>query len=301
MTKVATSPETSSNIYHSLRWQLREVGNCYSQHTVKFKSPAELNCFGHNKCTEKLLPLLVSRITWIGSVVVFWLVTKRCILVITVCMCRPQWPRCLSCGFAASRLLGLQLRIPSIAWKSVCCECCVCSQVEVSAAGRSLVQRSPTECGLCECDLETSTMRRSKCTSRSGHKTKITFIFFYVNILYFWLWSCVVFWVMTVCCIMFSKICCILGYAKVYCSWYWHGAVFWVMTMCFTCWLWQCVVLLFMKMCCTFGYDNVLYFWLWQCVVWLWQYVIFWECVVFCGQFLRSLYLKLYCDGGWSK
>jgi hypothetical protein len=28
----------------------------------------------------------------------------------------------------------------------------VCCQVEVSATGRSLVQRSPTECGVSECD-----------------------------------------------------------------------------------------------------------------------------------------------------
>jgi hypothetical protein len=48
----------------------------------------------------------------------------------------------------------------------------VCSQVDVSAAGRSLVQRSPTECGLCECDLETSTMRRSSALAVSGHKKK---------------------------------------------------------------------------------------------------------------------------------
>ena len=36
----------------------------------------------------------------------------------------------------------------------------VCFRVEVSAAGRSLVQRSPTDCGLSECDLKTSKMRR---------------------------------------------------------------------------------------------------------------------------------------------
>jgi hypothetical protein len=35
----------------------------------------------------------------------------------------------------------------------------VCCQVEVTPADRSLVQRSPTECGASECDLETSTMR----------------------------------------------------------------------------------------------------------------------------------------------
>jgi hypothetical protein len=33
-------------------------------------------------------------------------------------------------------------------------------QVEVSATGHSLVQWSPVECVLSECDLKTSTMRR---------------------------------------------------------------------------------------------------------------------------------------------
>jgi len=33
----------------------------------------------------------------------------------------------------------------------------VCCQVEVSAKRRSLVQRSPSECALSVCDLETST------------------------------------------------------------------------------------------------------------------------------------------------
>ena len=36
----------------------------------------------------------------------------------------------------------------------VCCEC-ICCQVEVCASGRSLVQRSPTDCGVSsECDHE---------------------------------------------------------------------------------------------------------------------------------------------------
>jgi hypothetical protein len=30
----------------------------------------------------------------------------------------------------------------------ICCECCVLSGREVSATGRSLVQRSPTYCGV---------------------------------------------------------------------------------------------------------------------------------------------------------
>jgi len=36
----------------------------------------------------------------------------------------------------------------------------VCCQVEVSASGWSLIQRSPTECGVSECHCGSSTMRR---------------------------------------------------------------------------------------------------------------------------------------------
>jgi hypothetical protein len=39
----------------------------------------------------------------------------------------------------------------------------VCCQLEVSATGRSLVRRSPTECGVSECNLEASTVRRLEC------------------------------------------------------------------------------------------------------------------------------------------
>jgi hypothetical protein len=67
---------------------------------------------------------------------------------------RSRWPRRLSCGSAASRLLGLWVRIPPghgcLFLVSV-----VCCQVEVSASGWSLVQRSPTEC-----DREASIMSR---------------------------------------------------------------------------------------------------------------------------------------------
>jgi hypothetical protein len=36
----------------------------------------------------------------------------------------------------------------------------VCCQVEVSLSGSSLVQKSPTECGVSEYDRESSIMRR---------------------------------------------------------------------------------------------------------------------------------------------
>ena len=51
---------------------------------------------------------------------------------------------------------------------SVPCECYVLSVVEVSETGSSRVDRSPTECGVSECTVETSTMRRL-----SGHVEKM--------------------------------------------------------------------------------------------------------------------------------
>ena len=44
--------------------------------------------------------------------------------------------------------LGLRVRVPLGTWMSVCCECFVCVKVEVFATGRSLFERSPTECGV---------------------------------------------------------------------------------------------------------------------------------------------------------
>ena len=60
---------------------------------------------------------------------------------------RSQWPRGLMRRSAATRLLRLWVRIPPGAWMFVCCEFCVCCQVEVSATGWSLVYRRPTDCG----------------------------------------------------------------------------------------------------------------------------------------------------------
>jgi len=57
---------------------------------------------------------------------------------------------CRDCGFD-SRLGHGYLSFVSV----------VCGQVELSASEGSLAQRSPTECGVPEYDLETLTMRRS--------------------------------------------------------------------------------------------------------------------------------------------
>ena len=62
-------------------------------------------------------------------------------------------------GSAASSLLGLRVRIPPehgyLSLVSV-----VCCPVEVSASGWSLIQRSPTACGVSERNREASIMRR---------------------------------------------------------------------------------------------------------------------------------------------
>jgi len=60
---------------------------------------------------------------------------------------------------SGNRLLGLRVRISPGARMPVSCECCVCFQIAVRTADRSLVQRIPTESGVSKCDPETSTMR----------------------------------------------------------------------------------------------------------------------------------------------
>jgi hypothetical protein len=54
---------------------------------------------------------------------------------------------------------------------SVCAECC---EVEISATGLSLVQRSPTKCGVSECDYEPWITRRLLPTGLLHHGKKNT-------------------------------------------------------------------------------------------------------------------------------
>ena len=71
---------------------------------------------------------------------------------------RSQRPHSLRRGSAAAPLLGLRFRIPPGAWMSSFV-IVVCCQIEVSSSGRSLIQRSPTDCGVSECDCGTSQRR----------------------------------------------------------------------------------------------------------------------------------------------
>ena len=76
-----------------------------------------------------------------------------------ICLSRSHWLRGQRRGSAAARLLGLRLRIAPVAvdicfWQVLC----VFRQRFLRRA-RSLVQRSPTECGASVCDREASLMR----------------------------------------------------------------------------------------------------------------------------------------------
>jgi hypothetical protein len=62
----------------------------------------------------------------------------------------------------AARLLELWVRIPPGSGMSVISV--ICCQAEVSAIGRSLAQRIPTECSVSECGREASIMRKSRTT-----------------------------------------------------------------------------------------------------------------------------------------
>ena len=59
----------------------------------------------------------------------------------------------------------------------------MCCQVKVSATGRSLVQRGPTECGVTECDHEASTIRRPRPTRAvETRKKRLYYIIHVVNV-----------------------------------------------------------------------------------------------------------------------
>jgi hypothetical protein len=73
---------------------------------------------------------------------------------------RSKWPRGLRRRSTAARLLKTWFRIPpGHGYLSVVSV--VCCQVEVSWTSWSLVQRSPTECGVIVCDLEKQTSWRT--------------------------------------------------------------------------------------------------------------------------------------------
>jgi len=77
--------------------------------------------------------------------------------------CLSRWPCRLRRGSGTIRLLGLRVRIVPVALKSAFFYIFRC-QIEVSATSQSLDQTSPAECGVSECNLETSTTRKPRPT-----------------------------------------------------------------------------------------------------------------------------------------
>jgi hypothetical protein len=94
--------------------------------------------------------------------------------------CRCQWPRGLSCGSAAARLLGLRVRFPPVACMSVSCECCVLSRRGLWCRAGSLVQRIPTECYVSDFKPETLKMRRALPTTAFEPRQKYLYIILFL-------------------------------------------------------------------------------------------------------------------------
>jgi hypothetical protein len=79
---------------------------------------------------------------------IFEIINFRAFAVVIIFLDRSQWLRALRHKTVVSRLLGLRVRIPRVAWISVVSV--LCFQVEVPTAGLSLVQRNLTKC-VCVC------------------------------------------------------------------------------------------------------------------------------------------------------
>ena len=91
----------------------------------------------------------------------------------------------------AARLLGLRVRIPA-GWGGEHGNLSVVSvvfcHVKVSATGRSLVQRSPTDCGVSECNREASTIMKPWLTK--GCQAKKSVIYYNLARFRYWCTDC---------------------------------------------------------------------------------------------------------------
>jgi len=79
-----------------------------------------------------------------------------------------QWPLGLRRRSTAARLLRLWVRIPPVAWRSVCCECCVLSGRGLCDAMITRPEESYWLWCVVVCDQETSWMRRPWPTGGCG-------------------------------------------------------------------------------------------------------------------------------------
>ena len=106
-------------------------------------------------------------------------------------MYRSQWTRGLRCWPTAARLLGWWVRIPPGHGCLFLVSVVFC-RVEASANCRSLLQRSHTDCGVSECDLEASVMRRRwsirGCCVMGEEKSQNCNFYAYRHFVYFRIW-----------------------------------------------------------------------------------------------------------------
>jgi len=79
--------------------------------------------------------------------------------ILTIEVCRSQWPRGLRRRSTAARLLRLWVQIPPEAWMFYCCECCVLSDRSLCDALITCPEEPYRMWCVVLCDLETSRMR----------------------------------------------------------------------------------------------------------------------------------------------
>jgi len=79
-------------------------------------------------------------------------------------------PKALVCGRLLAGIVGSN---PAGGHKCLSLVSVVCCKLEITASGWSVVQRSPTECGVSECDHESSAMMRPWLTGLLLHGKKI--------------------------------------------------------------------------------------------------------------------------------
>jgi len=145
---------------HTQHWNHRWLSSAWQvTNTATLVDSSIFTCFYRiiPDCTNQgthLRSLLLFVYFIITSIKFFKFMDCNNILLLQKYFCRSQWPLGLRRRSAVGRLLRLWIRIPPEAWTFVCCECCVCCRVEVSATSRSLVERSPTECGASLCVIQ---------------------------------------------------------------------------------------------------------------------------------------------------
>jgi hypothetical protein len=79
-------------------------------------------------------------------------------------------PKIWVCGRVLTVIVGSKLEGMNI---HLLLRFCVCCKAEVSSTGRLLVQGNPTLCGVSECDLDTSTIRRPTPTRAVERRRKL--------------------------------------------------------------------------------------------------------------------------------